>query len=62
MTYGADKAICVLVSGPFGNLPDGTSLGLVVDLITQEKATAWNEMLKVHPNATLDYSRRDVVH
>jgi len=42
-TFGVDRAICVLVSvsGPCGNLLDDFSL--VVDLIAQEKATAWIE-------------------
>jgi len=60
MTYGANGAICVLVSGPFGNLSDDFSL--VVDLIAQEKATAWIEKRKVHPNAALAHFRRGLVH
>jgi hypothetical protein len=50
----------VLVSGPFANLSD--DFGLVVDLIAQEKATAWIEKRKVNPNAALAQFRRGLVH
>ena len=53
-------ALCVLVSGPFANLSD--DFGLVVDLIAQEKATAWIEKRKVNPNAALAQFRRGLVH
>ena len=50
----------MLVSGPFANLSD--DFGLVVDLIAQEKATAWIEKRKVNPNAALAQFRRGLVH
>ena len=40
-SYGVDGALCVLVSVPFANLPEG--LNHVVDLIAHEKAAAWLE-------------------
>ena len=60
LSYGLNGALCVLVSGPFANLSD--DFGLVVDLIAQEKATAWIEKRKVNPNAALAQFRRGLVH
>ena len=59
-SYGLNGALCVLVSGPFENLPGGS--GLVVDLIAQEKAAAWIEKRKVNPNTSLAQFRRGLVH
>ena len=60
MSHGLNGTLCVLVSGPFSNLPD--DFGLVVDLIAQEKATAWIEKRKVNPNPAQAQFRRGLVN
>ena len=57
--YGADGALCVLVSGPFANLSE--DFNHVVDLIAHEKAVAWLEKQKMNPCAARALFRQGLV-